>query len=136
LELQQEHHVDFIQPLAAAPAEASLELQQERQVESWQPLAATAVLLSLAWAPDASAATVCLAVPDWVADWRGTLFHSPVVAVGVAGLALIWFPKLIRVRDAAAAGANWVRGEPVSVALRVAAQHPTQPCSHHHLPRP
>lgn len=52
----------------------------------------------LLWADSAVAATVCIDVPDWLADWRGTLFHSPVLAVGVAGLAVVLFPKLIRVR--------------------------------------
>jgi hypothetical protein len=55
------------------------------------------LLLSLLRADSAAAATVCLDVPDWLVDWRALLFHSPVVAVGVAGLALVLFPKLIRV---------------------------------------
>lgn len=64
------------------------------------PIAAAVALpalLPLLWVDSAAAATVCLDVPDWLVDWRGTLFHSPVVAIGAAGLALVLFPKLIRV---------------------------------------
>jgi hypothetical protein len=64
--------------------------------------AAALVPLPLAWADSAAAATVCFDVPDWLVDWKALLFHSPVVAVGAAGLALVLFPKLIRVsKDAA-----------------------------------
>lgn len=89
---------------SAAQEEASLELKRKHQADDVQILAtaASAVLLPLACVADeATAATVCLDVPDWIADWRGTLLHSPVVAVGAAGLALVLFPKLIRVRRAA-----------------------------------
>lgn len=84
---------------SAALEEPLLELKKHQEDGIYILATASAVLLPLACVADeAAAATVCLDVPDWIADWRGTLLHSPVVAVGAAGLALLLFPKLIRVR--------------------------------------
>jgi hypothetical protein len=105
LSLQDEQH-----PPASSTGPAAIQQQQQlqlapRQQEHSIPLLSAAsstatlpLLLSFLWADSAAAATVCLDVPDWLVDWRALLFHSPVVAVGVAGLALVLFPKLIRVR--------------------------------------
>jgi hypothetical protein len=74
---------------------------QSKQPIALVPTVATAavpVVFQWLWVDSAAAATVCLNVPDWLVDPKDLLFHSPVVAVGVAGLALILFPKLIRVR--------------------------------------
>lgn len=94
--------------LCAAAARSDLQhshpehqLLEDRQTFILVPTAATAavpVVLQWLWVDSAAAATVCLDVPDWLVDPKDLLFHSPVVAVGVAGLALILFPKLIRVR--------------------------------------
>lgn len=46
---------------------------------------------------NAYAAKICLDVPGWLADPKDALFHSPVLAVGAAVLALVLFPKLIKV---------------------------------------
>lgn len=111
------------------PREASLELKKHPADGIHLLATASAMLLPLACVADeAAAAMVCLDVPDWIVDWRGTLIHSPVVAVGAAGLALVLFPKLIRVRRCPHAPAGCAA---VSVALRVA-QHLTRPpsCSH------
>lgn len=79
----------------------SLPPHQHNQPSILLPTAATVALPLVSqwlWVDSAAAATVCLDVPDWLVDPKDILFHSPVVAVGVAGLALILFPKLIRVR--------------------------------------
>lgn len=88
-------------PVAAA--QGDLETTPTNVHRSFPSLPAAAlVTLPLVWADSAAAATVCFDVPDWLVDWKALLFHSPVVAVGTAGLALVLFPKLIRVSKAAA----------------------------------
>lgn len=76
--------------------------QQPQQPQQQQHLSVTAAGLIaslLVAAGSAEAATVCFDVPDWLADPKSLLFHSPVVAVGAAALGLVLFPKLIRVRS-------------------------------------
>jgi hypothetical protein len=90
-------------PCAAAQRDQQqpLPAHQHTQATTLLPAAATVALPVVSqwfWVDSAAAATVCLDVPDWLVDPKDLLFHSPIVAVGVAGLALILFPKLIRVR--------------------------------------
>lgn len=76
--------------------------EAQRHSASHSIAASTVGLASLQYfltSGNAYAAKVCLDVPDWIAafDLGDAVFHSPVVAVGAAVLALLLFPKLIKV---------------------------------------
>lgn len=74
-----------------------------QRAESHEPrllaLAASPFVLNLLLTSSSQAAQICIDVPDWAVDVNPVdlLLHSPYIILGLAALALVLLPKVIKV---------------------------------------